>query len=395
MIDKIRRNAHKLPLCLFYLGLTIEMAVVLIDRSALPPLPEGQIYRVTFLIFLLKVCFTKYTKKEWLLLVLFSVFTAGMYLVSGQNLALRAVFFVAAMRDIQIKAVMKYVFWFTLSGLLLIITLSFLGIGREIKLTTVYREVVETRYHFGIGHPNTFYCMILILILLFFYCYREKLRIWILVVFSIAAFGLFLLTDSRTGFLVTALAILGASLFYIFPKLKETKWIYNVGMLIFLFCIGISIWAAANSINAWDHPVIVQIDRLLSGRMKILYWDNAAHAGSLQTWKLFSTPDHFIYWHNFDMGWVRLFYWFGIIPGTIFTGLHLLLLNECKRKKDDMALLLIAIIAIYTIVEPQFISPYLGRNFLLFLFGLYWGQMMLADGGKDDYWWNALRIKKG
>jgi Sec-independent protein secretion pathway component TatC len=41
-----------------------------------------------------------------------------------------------------------------------------------------------------------------------------------------------------------------------------------------------------------------------------------------------------------------------------------------------MALVLFVAVALYTVVEAQFISAYLGRNPLLFLFGAYWGSFV-------------------
>ncbi|MCL2717303.1 MAG: hypothetical protein FWE14_00770 [Lachnospiraceae bacterium] len=392
MISKLRGYAPKIPYYLFYLGLTIEMIVVLMERTALPPIPEGQIYRVTFALFALKVCFTKYTKKEWLLLIIFSVFTFIMYRVTGQNVAFRAVFFVAAMRGIDIKTALKYTFWLTLSGFLLIIALSFMGIGRELKSVEVYREVLETRYHFGIGHPNTFYCIVLTLLLLFLYCYQEKLKLSILTGLFAVNIGLFLFTDSRTGFAVCTLTIMLAILFTILPKLKRANWIYYVGIAIFLVCIGFSIWAASNATTRTDTEYywkpgsqILKIDKILTGRINEIHWERPSASGRIEEWTLFASNAD--YSRVFDMGWVRMFYWFGIIPGIVFIALYLVLINECRREKDYIALLLITIVAIYTVVEPQFISLYLGRNFLLFIFGVYWGQMLKISDGDDNYWW--------
>ena len=390
MIERMKTKIPSIPYYLFYLGLTIELIVVLVERSVMPLLYEGEIFRVTFALFALKICFTKYTKKEWMWLIAFSIMTFIMYRITGQNVALRAVFFVAAMRGINIKEAMKFTLWITLSGLLITIALSFMGIGRDIKSTEVFRETVETRYHFGVGHPNTFFCIILVLLLLFFYCYKERITKPVLISFAAIIFVLFLFTDSRTGFAVTIFAMLCAALYCLFPKIQRTNWIYYIGITIFLFCIGISVWAAANSINAWHDPIVAQIDRIFSGRIKVLYFDNIRNAGSLGTWTLFSSPESFIASHYFDMGWVRVFYWFGVIPGLVICLVHLLLLNECRRQKDYMALALVTVTAIYTIVEPQFISFYLGRNILLFLFGLYWGQMFFADGDEVN-WWRIIR----
>lgn len=384
MLSKIKENTNKIPWWLFYIGLNIELLMVLIDRSALPPMPEGYLYRLTFILFALKVCFTKYTKKEWLWLISFILFTALMYYFSGQNVALRAVFFVAAMRDIEIKSALKYAFWLTLSGFLTIIALSFLGIGRDIKRTDEFRVgIIETRYDFGIGHANTFYCMILMLLFLLFYCYREKMKISILLLLFAVNIALFIPTDSRTGFLVCTLAILSALIFYIWPKLREVNWIYFAGIAVFIACIGFSVWAAHVADSVTPGSFAELLDRFLTGRIRLIHNSTA----NIERWQLFATD--FETEKLFDMGWVRMFSWLGIIPGIVICIMHLLLVNVCRIKKDYMGLLLIVIAAVYTIAEPQFISALLGRNYLLFLFGAYWGPMLKADNGNNYNWWQV------
>ena len=49
----------------FYIGLALEVLIVILDKSSwINPL-EGQMFRVTFLFFALKVCLTKYSVREW------------------------------------------------------------------------------------------------------------------------------------------------------------------------------------------------------------------------------------------------------------------------------------------------------------------------------------------
>ena len=50
----------------FYAGLLLELLIVILDKSSwINPL-EGQMFRVSFLLFACKLCVTKYSKKEWL-----------------------------------------------------------------------------------------------------------------------------------------------------------------------------------------------------------------------------------------------------------------------------------------------------------------------------------------
>ena len=111
-----------------------------------------------------------------------------------------------------------------------------------------------------------------------------------------------------------------------------------------------------------------KLDSILTGRIRSLT-SSVRWEGTIQTWKLFSEPANNYY---FDMGWVRLFYWYGIIPACIFIILFFVFLWYCIRKKDYMAFVMMVSFAVYSIVEAHAVSVYLARNYVLFLFGMYW-----------------------
>ena len=75
--------------------------------------------------------------------------------------------------------------------------------------------------------------------------------------------------------------------------------------------------------------------------------------------------------YYFDMGWVKLFYRYGIIPGSLYIAACLALMWKLYKKKDACGLLMFATLAVYTVVEAHLISVYIGRNYLLMLMGHY------------------------
>ena len=83
------------------------------------------------------------------------------------------------------------------------------------------------------------------------------------------------------------------------------------------------------------------------------------------------------------MGWVRLFYWYGIIPTAIICALVIVLIYLCYKRKDAWTLIVVLSLSIYTVIEATFVSEYLGRNVLLPVLGVYFGALferkMLTD----------------
>ena len=85
----------------FYLALTIELILVILDKSIYIIQYDGQWFRLTFALFLLKVLLTKCNTKEWLVIGTFAVLGVVSYLISGRNEILRLVVMIAAFKDVN------------------------------------------------------------------------------------------------------------------------------------------------------------------------------------------------------------------------------------------------------------------------------------------------------
>ncbi len=367
----------------FYAAVIIEAGIVIIDKSNYTNPLEGRLFQITFVLFLLKVLLTRYTWKEYLCIFLFGILGAVSYFVTGRNEIVRVVVLIAACKGIDMKRCLKLVFWMTLTGCLAIILLSVTGIYGAVSLTQDYgRGAVETRYTLGMGHPNALQCMVWAVTVLGIYLYGEGMRWWHYVIVLAVNSFFFYLTDSRTSLLVTLFA---AAMFFMAArrmsavKKKIVNWI---GIAVSLGSIGISILMAANAYRIYDYiwyddrsPVTMlfyYLNKILNGRIRILV-GTYDFEGTVQTWRLFSRPENNYY---FDLGWVRLFYWYGIIPGCLFVAAIVLLLVYYYKKKDGMSIALVSAICLYTITEAHVISVYLARNYIFFLMGAAWYEII-------------------
>ena len=371
----------------FYSAVIIEVLMVIIDKSNYTNPIEGRLFQLTFLLFLIKVCLTKYTRREYVVIFLFCLLGAVSYFITERNEIIRLVMFVSACKNIEMKKCLKMVFWLTLSGCLAIILLSVTGIYGAVSLTQDYgRGSIETRYTLGMGRPNALQCMVWALTALGIYLYREKMRFYHFVVVFILNVAAFVLADSKTSFLVAVFTIAVAYLSgEKLPKRikKLCAWLNGV---VVIGSIGASIVMAANAYRVYNHdwhcvsdPVtmlFVRLNDLLNGRIRILT-ETVGWEGSMNSWTLFSGPDSIYY---FDMGWVRLFYWYGIIPGCVFVAVIVTLLIYFLKKEDYLSIALIAAISLYTIAEAHVISVYLARNYVFFLIGAAWCEILKSFG---------------
>ena len=286
---------------------------------------------------------------------------------------------------------LKLVFYMTLTGCLLIMFLSFFGVGEGLALTQDYgRGSVETRYTLGMGHPNALQCMVWALTVLALYLYGEKWK-WYGYVAALAVnTGFFFLTDSKTSL---AAAVFAVGFTWIICKCKGEKIIKLCGIGSILVTVGSIIlstvvackahyvyeydWGIDKSKTAYAYKVL---DNILTGRMRSLC-DNERWEGTISTWKLFAEPANNYY---FDMGWIRLFYWYGIIPGLIVVAVILIWMIQCCRRKENMVLMIIVSIAVYTVFEAHMVSAYIGRNYLLFILGASWCQLLKYGDRKES-----------
>ena len=313
------------------------------------------------------------------------------YFVTGRNDIVRIVMFLAACKNVDMQKCMRLVFYMTLTGCLFIMLLSFFGVGGGLALTQDYgRGSVETRYTLGMGHPNALQCMVFALTVLALYLYGEKWK-WYGYAAALAVnTGFFFLTDSKTSFLVAVFAIFYTGM-YQFIQRKIIKIICNVvGKLLVTGSIVFSIFISwtAHYVYEYDWEIdtsskaafFKKLDSILTGRVRSLT-SSVRWEGTIRTWKLFSEPANNYY---FDMGWIRLFYWYGIIPACVFIISLLVLMWYCVKKEDYRACIMIVSLSVYAVMEAHTVSIYIARNYVLFLLGMYWTDII------DERKWKGL-----
>ena len=359
-----------------YAALTIELLLMVYERSVLPLSSPKMIFRVSFVLTAVAVLLTHYSVRQWIAIGAAVMISVIGYKVTGNNDLLRFTLFVAACKDADIEKMLRYIFGITVAGSALIVAASVFGILGEVKIIEDFGRDVgsEVRYAFGFGHPNTFQSVIFSITVLLIYIIREFAKfkrnviMWIALVFNVL---LFFVTGSRTGTALTVFTILLAFAVYGVEPLRTSKFLYVFGAAVIGACVAFSVWAAKISkyANKKKYPLYYKLDRLLTGRIQSLYRDTKLHKGSLQSWRLFG--DEFSGNSFFDMGWVRLFYWYGIIPAILILLLIILLIYRLYRNRDFGVMIMIISISLFTVVEAGFVSSFIGRNYLLPIAGAY------------------------
>lgn len=372
-------NTKKVGEICFWIALFIELLLVIIDKSAYINPYEGLLFRVTFVLFCIKIITTDYSIKELIVMAIVGGIVSISYFVNTKDEAVRAFAFIIACKNIEFEKILKVVFYTTLAGIVVLFLLSVTGLYGVVSVTadfgrgTTPAGSIETRYCFGMGHPNAFQTMLFMTSMIYVYLYVEKMKIYHFIVILLINIASYLFTDSNTALIVFVAYIVGVLLLKYVDKLQQFKGIYILsGVLV----IGLTAFSTYGSHVGRDTPFMYKLDRLLNGRFQ---YSNIFEMARVENWKLFSLAANEEF---FDQGYIRLFYWYGIIPAVLFIVGMLYLIWIAYKKQDYVLLVFVVANAVFMIMEAHIVSIYLLRNYLLIFMGYYWNKCF-ADNKKE------------
>lgn len=389
MVIKVEHKLKKVGEMSFWIAFVIELLIVIVDKSAYTNPYESMLFRLTFVLFGIKIVSTKYSRKEWLCIILFGAIAALSYLINERDETVRAVVFIASCKDIDLKKMLKTTLLITVLGSVVLFILSVTGIFGAVSITANFGRgstpagSVETRYCFGMGHPNAFQGMLFMMSTLVLYLYADRMKLLHFIFMGMVNITAYMFTDSNASLLVMLLTIVGVMVMKYCKVLRESRTVYILGALVF---IAIVIFSAYGSCVGRDTPLMYQIDQILNGRFQYAYFIEAAQ---LKNWKLFGDASNVEY---FDQGFIRLFYWYGIIVGLLYVVSNLYLIRCAYKKKDYALLVIVVAYAVFSIMEAHLISVYLLRNYLLLWLGYYWYQPFRESGSAEMNLWEINKL---
>ena len=357
---------------LFYLGLAAEILLVIWDKSSWTDPYMGQICRMTFLLF--AVCCAcsvrKSTMAEDIVFAIGVLIGALSWRFGGRNDLLRIVIFLRAAGTVSVPRAMKVTFVSRVLGCLGLVGLAFAGIQGHLYQTYDYGHGVETRWDLGLGHPNSLHCMAAMLLIFGLYLFEKRMKLYLYVLLGVGNVLLYGLTRSNTAFAISMLALMLSLLLHYGKKLAAGNAVYFLGEL-FLFG-GLLFSVFCGIYRPSGHWLLEKLDHVLTGRISSL-WTTTFHEGTLSTWKWFGQRLNVCY---FDLGWLRVVYWYGVIPALVIIGLTFALLEHARKTRDKAAFMLLLCFGLYTVFEAHLVSAYIGRNYALFIAALYLPKML-------------------
>lgn len=277
-----------------------------------------------------KVLLTKYSKKEFLILMPAAILALYNYSISGNIYGVYSILVIACMKDIDYSIFFKTLFYSTLSSVIFVGILSFWDIGSPTRLTQDFgRGLVETRYCFGLYHPNIWHQAIARCIVFGCIGYYKQLNIFHLLILFLFNYFIYTLSVSRTGLLATWIFLILVIFYKYLKKLTHTLLFKFFALAGILSIYGLYVYFAYDFAVNWSLNAQLFDWKITTGRIQ-----QAVAFLSDNPIKIFSSrfPDNGTL---FDLGAFRIFYECGYLwAGLFFLAFLLLFVIALKNHWD-------------------------------------------------------------
>lgn len=358
----------------FFLAFMILLFVDYVSATYVSLFWAGRMIQIALLFMFCKVALTSYGWKEWIAIVILLTLGLVSYLKTDSYTAVEFILFVIAAKGIDKRKVVKFYLIFVGGITLLALTASLTGVfGEAYQILNFRGNGEELRYCFGYNHPNSCHIVYLQLALAAIWLYYEKMK-WYHIIPALILNGILgFFTDSRTGVLLGTVMFIFLGTMKVWKKLEQSAALYWLDFIALAGSLVMSVFAVTIGVK---NPFLQAFDRLWTGR--ILY---AGIEASKSRVSLMSDVDLQI---SCDMGFVKMFYNYGIVIFGIFLAAVIWQLYLNKKSKDAAELILLLAAIIFLFGEKFSSGEFITRNILVvFMIGIWRerdGRKRIAEG---------------
>lgn len=278
-----------------------------------------------------KVLLTRYTKKEFFLLAPIAILALYNYHLSGNIFCVYTILVIAATKDVNYPTLFKTLFFSTLATIIFLGILSFWNIGSPTKLIEDFgRGMIETRYCFGLHHPNIWHQAIGRCIIFACIGYYKQLNIIHLLILFIFNYFIYTLSVSRTGLIAVSLVLILMIFYKYLAKFMHTFFVRISAFISVISIYGLYIFFTYDFSTTWTLNAQLFNWKVTNGRIQ----QALLFLGSNPI-KLFACrfPDDGTL---FDLGAYRLFYEAGYLWAVLFFLAFFILIFIALKKNWDI-----------------------------------------------------------
>lgn len=332
-INNLSIDIKKISLFLFY----IAIALLAISDSGIQLLilttigPGSRCLRlIAMSLLFVKVLVTRYSKKEFFILAPITILALYNYHLSGNIFGVYTILIIAASKDINYPTLFKLLFYSTLSAVIFVGILSFFKIGSPTHLTENFgREIIETRYCFGLYHPNIWHQAIGRCIIFGCIGYYKQLNMIHLLILFICNYFIYRLSVSRTGLIAISIVLILMFFYKYLSNFMHTLFVKIFAILGMLGVYALYIYFTTELVGEYNLYADIFNWRIATGRLQ-----QAVDFLSSNPIQLFASrfPDNGTL---FDCGFFRIFYEAGYLWAGLFFIFFFTLAVIALRKNWD------------------------------------------------------------
>lgn len=277
-----------------------------------------------------KILLTRFTKKEFFLLVPITLLALHNYTVSGNIYCVYTILVTACMKDVDYSVLFKTLFYSTLTAVVFVGILSFWEIGSPTKLVEDFgRGMVETRYCFGLYHPNIWHQAIGRCIIFACIGYYKQLNIVHLLILFVFNYFIYTLSVSRTGLIAVSIVLVLMIFYKYITRFMHTLFVKICACTAMASVYGLYVYFTYDFATTWTLNAQLFNWKITNGRIQ-----QALIFLASNPIKLFASrfPDDGTL---FDLGAYRLFYESGYLwAGIFFLAFFTLIILALKKNWD-------------------------------------------------------------
>ena len=308
-----------------------------------------------------------YSKSFWAITTMLIGIGIVDYFSTGRNMFLKmTVLMLAVGGGREVEEYLRTIKWIllTLVCVTVVIIIASLTVGYGSLYHTDWRSFRGMGgIRFSLGFHDSLILQSMVMHITTLYClvrgYRMRTAEYI-VLFSLGCL-FFVLTDSLTSSILAVLCLVLSMIIRVCDEQRNLiANILAIGNLLWLFiAVGMSLLIASKVINSGNSVVL---DSILSGRIHQLTvklsGDNLLPY--MENWSVFSNR---LCQAGYDLGYLELFYTYGIVPGIIYIGFLLYGVYVMWHRKAVMELTAMLIFSMYLFMEGIYWGNYVTMNF--------------------------------
>lgn len=317
-------------------------------------------YIIGILLTFIKIFKVKYKKNELKNLGIILLIGIVNFIVGKETTILFTAIAIATLKNIDIKKILKIMFYTRVIAFIIVIISSLLGI---IPNNTIefYREGIGfvKRMTFGYSHPNLTQASFVLIAVLYVYNYYEKIDLKRVVVLELLNYLIYYFTVSRSGFFILSIFLVYVYLMKRIKRVnKNSKRLLNATLffsILFSFIVA-SLYGKNTIVN--------KMDTILTGRITYMS----------ETIKNYQIPFFSTNKYNnilFDNGYFDLIYNGGLLAFAWY------MYNQVKTNKIlaknnlEKEIMVTLFLLIYCITESYYASIIMNISLVFFAYYLF------------------------